>query len=674
MFQNFLRNNKDLALVSATIAILVILFVPIPPALLDLAIILNFGFGLSIMLLTFYVGKPVEFSTFPSLLLMATLYRLSLNVAATRLILTGGNAGEVIGSIGAFAVQGNFIVGLVIFAILIVVQYVVVTSGAQRVSEVAARFTLDSMPGQQMSIDADLNMGLIDQKEAIRRREELEKEASFYGAMDGASKFVKGDAIAGIIILLINIIAGWIVGVTQMGLEWGEALHRFTLLTIGDGIATQLPALIISIATGIIVTRSAADRQLSSEVFRQLASEPRIPLIVAAVLFALLLMPGMPKWPIALIGIAALAAWWRMRRLRALEARTFVGDAADVAAGTNLVPALEIRLGSALAASWRSEEALILERIAGLRRAHEQEFGIAFPAVKLIDGEALAGDEYEIRLFGARYGAARIDAERTLAIASQGNKAPLEGVQTTDPAFGLPAFWIEHAHSETAREAGYTIVDPVTVLITHFGDIVRSEVSTLLTRASVAALLDDVRSRQPGLIEELVPNTLAVSDVQRVLQNLLAEGVSIANLDLIVEHLVDLARSQKDPAELTELIRQRISYTICQQLRGRHDDLAVLSLDPRVENQIVASISASTGIGSLVVEPRLAEQMIRKLSPLADEMFKQGRAPVLLCGAEIRRHLRSLTRRSIPRLSILSVSEIPMRISLKSFDVVRLEG
>ena len=293
--------NKDLVLVVGTVLILLILFSPIPPALLDLAIIVNFGFGLTIMLLTFYVRKPVEFSTFPSLLLVATLYRLSLNVAATRLILTGANAGDVIESIGTYAVQGNFVIGLVVFFILIVVQYVVVTAGAQRVSEVAARFTLDSMPGQQMSIDADLNLGLIDQKQAIERREGLEKEASFYGAMDGASKFVKGDAIAGIIILLIDIIAGLIVGVAQMGMGWSEALQRFTLLTIGDGIATQLPALIISIATGIIVTRSSADKELSTEIFRQLASEPRIPLIVLAVLAALMLLPGMPKWPIAIV-------------------------------------------------------------------------------------------------------------------------------------------------------------------------------------------------------------------------------------------------------------------------------------------------------------------------------------------------------------------------------------
>lgn len=673
MLPNILRNHKDLVLIAATIAILVILFVPIPPPLLDLSIIANFGLGLTILLLTFYVGKPVEFSTFPSLLLVATLYRLSLNVAATRLILTGGNAGDVIGSIGAFAVQGNFVIGLVVFSILIVVQYVVVTSGAQRVSEVAARFTLDSMPGQQMSIDADLNMGLIDQKEAVRRREELEKEASFYGAMDGASKFVKGDAIAGIIILLINIIAGWIVGVSQMGMEWSEALAHFTLLTIGDGIATQLPALIISIATGIIVTRSAADRQLSTEIFRQLASEPRIPLIVAAVLLALMLMPGMPKWPILVIGAIAGIAWYRNRK--GSEAGPITSESADeVGARITQVPALEIRLGEELGRRWEREGSLILDRLASLRAAQEQDLGIGFPAVKLVDGKGLSTLQYEIRLFGARYGVAEIRPEAMLAIASNGATARLDGEETVDPAFGLPAFWIAPDQSDAARERGYTIVDPVTLLVTHFNEIVRSETSALLTRATVASLLSDVRERQPGLVEDLIPNTLALSDVQRVLQNLLSEGVSIANLDLIIEHLVDLARTQKDPTELTELVRQRISYAICHQLRGVHNDLAVLSLDPRLENQIVASIAATGGQSAIVVEPRLAEQILRRLAPLSEAMFRQGRAPVLLCGGEIRRHLKTLTRRSIPKLSILSVSEIPTRVSLTSFDVVRLEG
>jgi flagellar biosynthesis protein FlhA len=668
-----LRNNKDLALVIGMVLILLILFAPIPPAMLDLAIITNFGFGLTILLLTFYVGKPVEFSTFPSLLLVATLFRLSLSVAATRLILTGADAGDVINSIGEFAVQGNFVIGLVVFCILIVVQYIVVTSGAQRVSEVAARFMLDSMPGQQMSIDADLNMGLISQKEAISRRQELEKEASFYGAMDGASKFVKGDAVAAIIILLINIIAGWIVGMVQMGMAWDEALERFTLLTIGDGIATQLPALIIAIATGIIVTRSSADKELSTEVFRQLASVPRIPLIVAIVLMALLLLPGMPKWPILLIIAGSLFVWYRARKSVAAGAADEAGPAdAPEMVGTGPAPAVEIRLGTTLSAAWKSEEATLSDRFASLRRVHEQDYGVGFPGVRTSDGAGLGDLEYEIRLFGARFGAAEIHPDRLLAIAPPATGPKLQGIETRDPAFNLPALWIEPSDAEKARQAGIKVIDPVTVLMTHFAEIVQSEMATLVTRSVVVKMLEETRERQPGLIEELIPNSLTIADVQRVLQNLLGEGVSIANIDLILEHLADLARSQKDPAELTELIRQRMSYSICHQLRGRHHDLAVLSLDPRIENQI----SSNLGQGAqtmLPVEPKLAEQLIRKLSTLAEDMHREGRSPVLLCGAEIRRHLKAFTKRSVPRLSVLSVNEIPMRINLRSFDIIRLE-
>ncbi|MFA6114568.1 MAG: flagellar biosynthesis protein FlhA [Sphingomonas sp.] len=676
MINRILRNNKDLALVTAMVLILVILFSPIPPAMLDLAIITNFGLGLTILLLTFYVGKPVEFSTFPSLLLVATLYRLSLNVAATRLILTGGSAGDVIASIGTFAVQGNFVIGLVVFLILVVVQYVVVTSGAQRVSEVAARFTLDSMPGAQMSIDADLNMGLIDQKDAVRRREELEKEASFYGAMDGASKFVKGDAIAGIIILLINIIAGWIVGVVQMGMAWDEALSHFTLLTIGDGIATQLPALIISIATGIIVTRSSADRELSTEVFRQLASVPRIPLIVAGVLLVLLLLPGMPKWPIVVIIALSLFGWHRARRATmAAATEQRIEEAAGAQMGaTSHAPPLEIRLGADLGEAWKSQEPIIMDRIASLRRLHEQDYGIGFPAVRVADGSALGALEYEIRLFGSRFAIAEVYPDRMLAIHQDETGKRMDGIETRDPAFGLPASWIEPGQEADARDMGLRVIDPVTVLVTHFGEIVRSEMPTLVTRAVVVKMLEEARTLQPGLVEELIPNGLAISDVQRVVQNLLAEGVSVANFDLILEHLLDLARTQKDPAELTELIRQRLSYAICHQLRGKHADLAVLSLDPRIENQISTNINQGGASGSMLVEPRLAEQLIRKLSSMVEAMHHDGRAPVLLCGPDLRRHLKAFTRRSIPKLSVLSVNEIPMRINLRSFDVVRVEG
>ena len=668
MLDRLMRNNRDLALVGAIFLILLILFAPIPAVMLDLAIIANFGLALTILLLTFYVAKPVEFSTFPSLLLVATLYRLALNVAATRLILTGASAGEVIGSIGTFAVQGNFVVGLVVFAILVVVQFIVVTAGAQRVSEVAARFTLDSMPGAQMSIDADLNMGLIDQAEAVRRRRGLEREASFYGAMDGASKFVKGDAIAGIIILLIDIIAGWIVGVLQLGMEWGDALQHFTLLTIGDGIAAQLPALIISVATGIIVTRSSADRELSTEVFSQLASVPRIPLIVTAVLMALLLLPGMPKWPIVAIGGLAFLAWRRLGRVAPVAEPD-----ADAEATPDQPAAIDIRLSAELADAWKAQEPILLERIEGLRRAAERSFGIAFPAVAIVDGPGLGGFGYDIRLFGARFAIGEARPDRLLAIGAPGKPPTLPGIATTDPSFGLPASWIEPTHEPAARAAGLTVVDPITVLMTQFADVVNGEMATLLTRPIVTQLIEQVRTRQPALIEELIPTTLGVPDLQRVLQNLLAERVSIANIDLIVEHLADLARQHRDPGELTEQLRQRLSYAICNQLRGDHHELAVLSLDPRIENQISAGL-ASGGVAGLPIEPGLAERLIRGLSTMAEAMHKEGRAPVLLCGGALRRHLKAFTRRSIPRLSVVSVDEIPVRITLRSFDIVKLES
>ncbi|MEO8114917.1 MAG: flagellar biosynthesis protein FlhA [Phenylobacterium sp.] len=677
MFRNILGKNQDLFLVVWVISILLILFSPIPPILLDLLIIVNFAFGLTILLLTFYVEKPVAFSTFPSLLLVATLYRLALNVAATRLILSQAQAGEVIGAIGGFAVRGSFVIGLVVFFILVVVQYVVVTSGAQRVSEVAARFVLDSVPGHQMSIDADLNMGLIDQNEAKRRRKELEKEASFYGAMDGASKFVKGDAVAGIIILLINIFAGWIIGVAQMGMDWLTALQTFTLLTIGDGIVTQVPALIISIATGIIVTRSSADRQLSTEVLSQLSSVPKIPLIVIASLMILLLLPGMPKWPIVILIALSVGVWFSARRKHQEDLVGALldpggaegGQGADNRAGAPI----EVLLGKELSAHWQSLKPVLSERIAALRAQQDKASGFAFPAVVFQDGLHLAAQDYEIALFGARHAQSTLHPDQTLAIRTSQASASLPGAETRDPAFGLPAVWIDPDLRDRAQDMGYTLVDPITVLITHLGEVLRNEAPLLLSRAEVVSLLEGVRTRQPGLVEELVPAVMAVSDVQRVLQNLLSEDVSIRNIDLIAEALVDVGRSTKDHAELTELVRQRLSHGICQGLRVGHEQLSVVSLNPRVEAQIAENIRRSDGSGAFVIEPRLAEQLMRKLVPMADSMMQHSLSPVLLCGPEIRRHLKTFTRRSIPRLAVVSVNEIPPTIDLKSFGILNIE-
>jgi flagellar biosynthesis protein FlhA len=677
MFQSFLGKNRDLALVLGVIGILLVLFAPIPPVMIDFLIVLNFAFGLTILLLTFYVSRPVEFSTFPSLLLIATLFRLALNVSATRLILTSANAGEVIGSIGTFAVQGNYIIGLVVFFILIVVQYVVVTAGAQRVSEVAARFVLDSVPGQQMSIDADLNMGLIDQNEAKKRRKDLEKEASFYGAMDGASKFVKGDAVAGIIILLIDIIAGWIVGMLQMNMAWNDALSTFTLLTIGDGIVTQVPALIISVATGIIVTRSSADRQLSTEVFSQLSSIPKISLIVLGALLLLLALPGMPKWPMVIVSAIAVAAFYAARRKKAAEEALSLFDSPatdkeQAGTGRGVAP-VEILLGKDLGQHWLTIKPLLAERITILRTAQEKATGFSFPPVLFQDGGHLGAYDYEISFFGARHSLAQIYPERILAVRASEAAEILPGVETRDPAYGLPSIWIDAGISERARELGYTLVDPVTVLMTHLGELLRRESALLLTRADVVAMLESVRGRQPGLVEELVPAIMTVSDIQRVLQNLMAEDVSIRNIDQIAEALVDLGRTIKDHADLTEMLRQRLSHGICHGLRGGHEYLSVLSLDPKIEGQIADNVRRADKGSNLILEPRLAEQLIRKLIPGVEAMMRESFVPVLLCSPEIRRYLKTFTKRSMPKLSVLSINEVPPTIDLRSFAVVKLD-
>jgi flagellar biosynthesis protein FlhA len=678
MFGRAFRSNTDLALVGGMIGILLILFAPIPTVMLDFLIILNFSFALTILMLTFYVSRPVEFSTFPSLLLVATLFRLSLNVAATRLILSEGDAGEVINAIGSFAIQGNFVIGLVVFFILVVVQFVVVTAGAQRVSEVAARFTLDAVPGQQMSIDADLNMGLINQDEAKLRRKTLEREAAFYGAMDGASKFVKGDAVASIVIVLINIIAGWIIGMSQRGLDWSEALQLYTLLTIGDGIVTQVPALIISVATGIIVTRSAADRQLSTEILSQLGSVPKISLIVMSALFVLLLLPGMPKWPIVILLLIFLVAWFSARG-RAKRANLEVDDAqaavadADVEDAGKIPPAIVVRFGQDLSDNWASSKPVLLERITALRKQRAEETGLTLPAITLEDGARLPGYDYEIMLLGTPYARGTIQPERTLAIRSASTQEGLEGDEARDPAFGLPALWIDNTNRDLARSLGHTLIDPITVLMTHLGEVVRAEAPLLLTRNDVTAMLESVRARQVGLIEELIPNIMSVSDIQRILQSLLAEEVSIRNIDFICDALVDVGRLTKDHSELTELVRQKLAHMICNDLRGKNDQLSVLSLDPRVEGQITEAIARSDGNAPMVIEPRLAESLMRKIIPLVDSMMQQGLAPVLLCGPIIRKQMRAFLRRSAPRLAVISVSEVPQSIDLRSFDILKVD-
>lgn len=681
-WQRLLSGQGDVLLVGLVLGILLVLFAPIPRGLLDFLILTNFSFAFLILLLTFYMARPVEFSTFPSLLLIATLFRLSLNVAATRLILADADAGKVIAAIGSYVVGGNYVIGLIVFLILIVVQYVVVTSGAQRVSEVAARFTLDSMPGQQMSIDADLNMGFIDQEEAQRRRKNLEKEAAFYGAMDGASKFVKGDAIAGIIIMLINIVGGLVIGTMQFGMRWSEALQTYTLLTIGDGIVTQVPALVIAVGTGIIVTRSASDANLSNEVLRQITSFPKTLLLVACALAGLVLLPGIPSAPVLVLLVVVVAVALLAHRIkRAAAAPEGRQDATDDAKATDkedasyaslTVEPIEVHVGAAWLPLVSQEGGLFMDRIALFRKQHAQDLGLVLPPVRFREGARLDPNQYEIQIDGVVRAKAEVRMERLLAIHPSGDTRAIPGEATKDPTYGLPALWIDASQRDAAVAARFTLVDAQTVFLTHLTEILRRESATLLTRADTERLLARVRDSHPGLVEELVPTVLSLGDVQKVLQHLLREKVSIRHIEAILETLADAGRATKDALALTEAVRQRLGPAICQALVGDAGALQVLTLDAAMEAGFLQNLQAAEAGGQFALDPRMAEQFIQRLVFHAEKMMKSNLLPVVLCAPELRRHIRSLSERVLPHLRVISMAEVPHAVELKSFGVVSL--
>ncbi|MFZ6876343.1 flagellar biosynthesis protein FlhA [Undibacterium sp. Di27W] len=672
------------------LGVLVVLFAPIPSPVLDFLILANFSFAFLILLLTFYMARPVEFSTFPSLLLIATLFRLSLNVAATRLILSHGDAGKVIAAIGSYVVGGNYVIGLIVFLILIVVQYVVITSGAQRVSEVAARFTLDSMPGQQMSIDADLNMGFITQEEAQKKRKNLEKEAGFYGAMDGASKFVKGDAIAGIIILLINIIGGLLIGIMQHGIPWAQALQTYTLLTIGDGIVTQVPALVIALGTGIIVTRSASDGNLSQEVFQQILSFPKTLLLVCVALGGLLVLPGIPVVPtLGLLSFVLFVTYFSHRSKKIRDAEDIKeGNEDDILHDDNAqgkddpysmlpVEPIEVHVGSNWIPLINQSGSLFMDRIAVFRKQHAMDLGLVLPKVRFKDGKKLLADRYEICIDGVTVAKGEARLNQYLAIHPTGDVKSIQGEVTKDPTYGLPALWINATQRDNASANKYTLVDGETVFLTHLTEVLRRESANLLTRSETDRLLNRVRENQSSLVDELIPTVISVSDVQRVLQNLLKEKVSIRHIEAILETLADAGRSSKDTNYLTEMVRQRLGNAICQGLIGEANALQVMTLDPVIESQFLQNLQAARQEGapanrSFVLEPKLAEQFMSKLVQQADRMMKNNMLPVLLCSPDLRRHIRALSERVVPHLRVLSMSEIPQNIELKSFGVVQL--
>lgn len=676
-FRKTLGSNADMFLVVGMIGILVVLFSPIPPRVLDFLLLINLSIALLVLLLTFYVEKPVEFSTYPSLLLIATLFRLSLNIAATRLILGSADGGRVIGAIGSFVVQGNYVIGIVVFLILVVVQYVVVTNGAQRVAEVAARFTLDSMPGQQMSIDADLNMGFIDQAEAQRRRKNIEKEANFYGAMDGASKFVKGDAIAGIVILLIDIFGGLAIGVVQMGMAWPEAAQTFTLLTIGDGIVTQVPALVIAVGTGIIVTRSGSDSHLSQEIIGQLGAFPKAIFLVALALLGIGFLPGMPLFPVSVIAailvtLALIIRRAAKKRPGAAEESKQEGQGEESIESLMAVHPIEVRVGQGLITLINGDDATLADRISAFRKQFALEAGLVLPRVRIRDEKRLAPLAYEIAIFGVSMGSADLVPDCMLAIHPTGTRGKLTGVETKDPTYGLPAMWIDDSQKTGARSAGFTLVDPITVFVTHLTEILRRNAASLLTRGATSALMDRARETNAGLVEELVPSVLSLVEIQKVLQSLLREKVSIRHLDAIFEVLADAGRNSKEADRLTEIVRQRLGPAICQALVSNAGDLPVITLDPGIEQRIANSIQSASDATRVLLEPKFAEMIIGRLAGQVEQMMKNNVSPVLLCAPELRRHLRTITERVLPHLAILSMAEVPSSVSLRSFGVVKL--
>lgn len=686
VFEN-LGKHKDLILVTAVVTILFMLFVPIPPILLDVFLILNFSLAMLILLLTFYSEKPLSFSTFPSLLLIATLFRLGLNISSTRLILNDGGAGQVIGAIGSYVVGGNYVVGLVVFFILIVVQYVVVTNGAQRVAEVAARFTLDSMPGKQMSIDAELNMGLIDEISARKRRKEIEKEANFYGAMDGAVKFVKGDAIAGIIIIFINIIGGLSIGVAQMGLDWNEALHLYTLLTVGDGIVTQIPSLVIATGTGIIITRAATDATLGDELSKQITSSPKTLFLVAGSLLGGVFLPGLPGSLLFAVALVfCILGYFASRAGQVIEAeqdskdekspndKTLSADGEASFDSLLVIKPIELSVSNETLKYLQSTDCSLMARFDSFRKQLTRDLGVIAPKVSVVSENQNNSNNYELRIYGNRVGKGSIHFDKFLVIDPKEQLTAVQGIATKEPTFGLPALWVEEEHTELARNARYTVVDPETVLLTHLTELVKSHCSELLTRAETEHLINKFSKINPSIVNELVPNVLTLSEVQKVFQLLLKEKVSIRNLEAILECLVDKGKVSKDPVVLSELVRDKLKHQIIETFLGEDDLLNLITLAPALERELLQSIHGEGESANLALSPDIAEKVIQQLATLTEQALSSKLKPVLACYSPLRVPFKNMLVRALPQLSIISISEIPNIVSVRNFGNVKYDG
>jgi flagellar biosynthesis protein FlhA len=687
--KSIMQDSTDVGMVVVVIGILMAMLLPVPPVFLDILLALNITVAIIVLITAMYTVSPLDFSIFPSLLLVLTLFRLSLNVASTRLILLHGNegplaAGAVIKSFGSFVVGGNYVIGLIIFLILVLINFIVITKGSGRIAEVAARFTLDAMPGKQMAIDADLNAGIIDENEARERRKEIANESEFHGAMDGASKFVRGDAIAGIVITFINIVGGFIIGVFQMDLTMNEAIQNYTLLTVGDGLVTQIPALIISTSAGLLVSRAAAKDRMGKEFGQHVLSNPNPIYIGSFVIFLFGLVPGLPAFPFITLSLVIGGAIYFLHKKKGLlpeeaglaereEALEEEGpedvehlltlDIMELEVGYGLIPLVD-----------KEQDGSLLGRIRSIRRQFASEMGIIIPPIHIRDNLKLKPPEYRLLIKGVEIAGSELMVNHLLAMDPGGVAKKIEGVPTTEPAFNLPAIWIPPEKEEEAKFNGYTVVDNSTIIATHVTEIIRSNAADLLGKQDVQHLLENLAKTSPKSVEELVPSLLPLGIVQKVLQNLLEERISIRDLLTIIETLSDYAHLSKDPELLTEYVRQKLSRSFVAPFAGTEGILNVIMMDPGVEERMVKSLQQTEQGTYLAPEPNFLESVVESIKKETEKSIALSPQPIIICSPVLRRHLKKIVDQFAPSILVFSHAEIPPNIKIKSAGKVAIEN
>jgi flagellar biosynthesis protein FlhA len=678
-----LLGRKDMAMAVGLVIIVSLLIVPLPAPIVDILIVVNLSISIGILLLTMYIKQPMEFSVFPTVLLLVTLFRLGINIRTSYLILLEGNAGAVVAGFGNMIIGGNYVVGVVIFLILMIIQFVVINSGAGRVAEVSARFTLDAMPGKQMSIDADLNAGLIDEIQARARRKAIESEADFYGAMDGASKFVRGDAIAAIIIMLVNILGGFVIGMLQKGMDAMTALQNYALVTIGAGLAVQIPALLISAASGLIVTRSTSEDSLGTDLFSQI-SNFSVLTVGAVIMGALVLIPGLPKLPfIAVSGVLGISAVY-VGRLKKKEAQN-LPSTTEMAKTTEaetpedmmeliVIDAMELEIGYSLIPLIDDEMPdNLLKRITGIRRQMMAELGLVLPVVRIRDNLRLQPQAYRIKIRGQEVAHGDLMLDRLLAIPGNETDEELKGIETMEPAFGLPALWVSEGERGRAELMGYTVVNPVSVLSTHLTEVVRTHAAELLNRQMVQEMLNQLKTKSPASVEGVVPEMVSLSDVLSVLRNLVKERVPIRDLGGILEVIANNANITRDPAILAEAVRQSLANTLSGLYRDETNTLHVFTLSPQLESALRSSLGSNENGVGFQIDASLAQTILTHTGEQMEKMAQNGKQPVLLCPRELRLAFHKLVDMSLPNLVCLAFSEVSPGTRVKAHGMVEID-